>query len=69
MTAAYKVVFTQAAERQLDSLYTYIADHSGEPRAESFVGRIVAQCQSLEAYPERGTKRDDIRPKDSLRRN
>jgi toxin ParE1/3/4 len=31
-------------------------------RAEDFVGGIVADCLSLSAFPERGTKRDDIRP-------
>lgn len=58
----YIVVFTPRAERQLDSLFTYIADHSGESRAESFVGAIVTDCLSLSTFPERGTKRDDIRP-------
>ncbi len=58
----YTVIFTPRAERQLDSLYTYIADHSEEARADSFVSGIVAECLSLSAFPERGTKRDDIRP-------
>jgi toxin ParE1/3/4 len=62
MTTEYKVVFTPRAERQLDSLYTYIADRSGETRAEDFVGSLVADCLTLRTYPERGTKRDDIRP-------
>jgi toxin ParE1/3/4 len=31
-------------------------------RAEEFVGRIVADCLSLESFPERGSKRDDVRP-------
>jgi toxin ParE1/3/4 len=57
----YAVVFTPRAERQLDSLYTYIADHSGEARANGFVGGIVADCLALSTFPERGTKRDDIR--------
>jgi len=62
MTTRYKVVFSPRAACQLDSLYSYIADHSGEARAEGFVGRIVATCESLQTMPERGTKRDDIRP-------
>jgi plasmid stabilization system protein ParE len=45
----YTVVVTPRAERQLDNLYSYI-------------GGIVADCLSLKTFPERGTKRDDIRP-------
>jgi toxin ParE1/3/4 len=58
----YTVVFTPRAERQLDALYARIADDSGEARADNYVDRIVADCLSLAAFPERGTKRDDIRP-------
>ena len=58
----YKVVFTPRAKRQLDDLYAYIADNSGEARAEMFVGGIVDDCLSLSTFPERGNKRDDIRP-------
>jgi len=58
----YAVAFTPRAERQLDSLYAYIAEHSGETRATDFVGGIIADCLALSTFPERGTKRDDIRP-------
>jgi len=56
------VIFTPRAERQLDGLYQYIADNSGEARADNYIGRIVDDCLSLATFPERGTKRDDIRP-------
>lgn len=58
----YTVVFTPRAEQQLADLYAYIANDSGEARAEKFVGAIVADCLSLATFPERGSKRDDIRP-------
>ena len=58
----YTVIFTPRAERQLDGLYAYIADHSEESRADNFVSGIVADCLSLSMFPERGTKRDDVRP-------
>jgi toxin ParE1/3/4 len=58
----YTVVFTPRAKRQLDDLYAYIADNSSEARAEKFIGRIVDDCLSLSTFPERGNKRDDIRP-------
>jgi toxin ParE1/3/4 len=31
-------------------------------RADNYVEGIVSACLSLSAFPERGTKRDDIRP-------
>jgi toxin ParE1/3/4 len=62
MTKTYTVIFKPRAEQHLDNLYAYIAEHSGEARADDFVGRIVDTCMNLSMFPERGTKRDDIRP-------
>ena len=58
----YVVIFTPRAERQLSQLYGYIADESGETQAKTYIGNIVATCNALASFPERGTKRDDIRP-------
>lgn len=58
----YAVVFTPRAQGQLDTLYATIAADAGEPRADNYVGGIVEACLSLATFPERGTKRDDIRP-------
>jgi toxin ParE1/3/4 len=58
----YAIVLTPCAERQLTSLYNFIAERSGQNLAEKFVGEIVADCQSLALFPERGARRDDIRP-------
>jgi toxin ParE1/3/4 len=56
------VVFSAQAEHQLGALYRYIEEYSSTARAESFVGGIVAYCHAFEPFPERGTRRDDIRP-------
>ena len=58
----YTVILTPRAERQLADLYEYIADESSEVRAEKYVRGIVADCICLETFPERGHKRDDVRP-------
>jgi toxin ParE1/3/4 len=58
----YKVIFTPRAVRQLAHLYGVIADDFGEPRAENYVNRIVEACNALATFPERGTKRDGVRP-------
>ena len=56
-----QVVFTPRAELQLENLYRLIAEASDEARAEGYVGRIVAQCQELRDFPERGRPRFDVR--------
>ena len=58
----YRVSFGRRAQLQLDNLYSYIAAESGEMRAEGYIGGIVTRCLSLTTFPERGVKRDDIRP-------
>lgn len=58
----YRVIFSPRAEQQLGSLYSYISDLGGEERAERYIKGIIAFCQGLSTFPERGTKRDDLRP-------
>lgn len=55
------VVFSERAEQQLDALYALIETDSGSTRAESFTGEIVDFCIGLSLFPERGTRRDDLR--------
>ena len=57
-----RVSFSQRAERQLEDLLRYITEDSGEARADAFVGRVVEFCKGLSTFPERGTRRDDLRP-------
>ncbi len=58
----HRVVFSERAERQLDTLYAVVEQGSGSVRAEGFTGGIVAFCLGLSLFPERGTRRDDLRP-------
>ena len=57
-----RVIFTPLAERQLDKLHEYITEHANEQRADGYVSRIVDFCNGFMAFPERGTKRDDLLP-------
>jgi toxin ParE1/3/4 len=58
----YSVIFSPRAEQHLSNLYTYIADRGGEERAERYISGIIAFCQAFSTFPERGIKRDDLRP-------
>lgn len=57
----YSVIFSPRAAQQLSDLYAYIADRGSEERAERLTSGIVTFCQNLSIFPERGTKRDDLR--------
>jgi toxin ParE1/3/4 len=59
---AHSIVYSERAEAQLGDLYAYIADQSGERRAVAFVGTLTAYCAGFATFPERGTRRPDIRP-------
>lgn len=58
----FRVVFSPEAEDQLADLYHYIAKAASPDIAERYVNAIIGYCETLEAFPLRGARRDDIRP-------
>lgn len=58
----YRVVFSPEAEEQLANLYHYIAHAASPDIAANYAEAIGAYCESLQTFPHRGTKRDDVRP-------
>jgi len=56
------VIFAPEALTDLFDLYDRIAADSGAERARNYIDRIVATCRNLVTFPERGTRRDDLRP-------
>jgi toxin ParE1/3/4 len=57
-----KVIFTPAADRQMQELHDYIALHSSESMADGYIDRIERYCGRLADFPHRGTPRDEILP-------
>ena len=57
-----RITFRPRAEADLFGLYRHIAEEAGAAAAGAYIDRIEAVCRALENFPERGTKRDDIRP-------
>lgn len=57
-----EVVFAPEAQIDLLDLYGMIAEAGGGERALAYVERIQAASLRLGVLPERGTRRDDIRP-------
>jgi toxin ParE1/3/4 len=58
----HRVVFSPEAEAQLIDLRRYIAGQSGLATARRFTDAIVDQCERMGTFPNRGTRRDDLRP-------
>jgi toxin ParE1/3/4 len=58
----YSVVFTPEAEAQIVDLYGYIAVEASPEIAARFTNGIVTYCESLSTFPNRGDRREDIRP-------
>jgi toxin ParE1/3/4 len=58
----FEVRFSALAEDDLFELYHFIAGEAGRHVAGGYIERIEAACLKLEMFPERGTRRDDIRP-------
>jgi toxin ParE1/3/4 len=57
----YAVRFRPEAEADLLGLYEFIAERSGVDVAGGYIDRVEAACAALSAFPNRGTKRDDLR--------
>lgn len=59
----YTVAFTPEAEDQLVALYRYISTAASSPViAERYTSAIISHCEGLHTVPNRGTRRDDVRP-------
>lgn len=56
------VVFTPEALKQLEALYAYIAQAASPLVAQRYTDAIVTYCETLQTFPVRGARRDDIRP-------
>jgi plasmid stabilization system protein ParE len=56
-----ELVFSPEAEEQLAALYGYTAAAASPDIAARYTEAIVNYCESLCAFPLRGTMRDDVR--------
>ena len=55
-------MFAPEAQEHLLSLYRYIAKHASPATAAKYTEAIVAYCERLGSFPQRGLLRDDVRP-------
>ncbi len=55
MTQRYEVLLTRDAERDLEEIHDYIAEHHSPSAANHVLDRVEKAVVSLGAYPERGS--------------
>jgi plasmid stabilization system protein ParE len=53
---AYRVVYTPDAEDQIAAILAFVAEESSPETAASFVDGLARLCDSLAAFPFRGTR-------------
>jgi toxin ParE1/3/4 len=51
----FKVLLTHGAERDLESIYDYIAEHDSQKNADYVLDKLLEVVATLPAFPERGT--------------
>jgi toxin ParE1/3/4 len=57
---SYRVEFAPEAIAQLVAIEEYIISTGAPVAAIRYVDAIMAYCESLDMFPERGTKREDL---------
>ncbi len=57
----YRVIDSPEAARHLDALYVCIAQEGSPAVAERYTSAVVASCESLSTFPQRGTPRSEVR--------
>ncbi len=55
-----RVVLSHAAERDLDDIYAYIAEHDSIQSADQLVGALLDVCQALAHFPGRGNRPKEL---------
>ena len=58
----HEVIFAPEALVDLTSLYDRIAEDASPERALAYVERLQRYCLAFASFPERGMRRDDLRP-------
>jgi toxin ParE1/3/4 len=58
---SYEVSLTKDAERALEEIYFYIAEHDSRISADHFLERLVRATDALRTSPDRGSYVNELR--------
>ena len=56
----FEVLLTEGAHRDLEDIYTYVAEHDGLGKAEDLLVHIEQVIESLSTYPDRGSYPNEL---------
>jgi toxin ParE1/3/4 len=57
----YEVLLTEGAERDLDDIYSYIAEFDSPKNADHVLERLFEVVERLTTHPERGSQPKELR--------
>jgi toxin ParE1/3/4 len=57
----YEVSLTKDAERDLEEIYFYIAEHDSPASADHVLDRLIRATDTLKTTPDRGSYVDELR--------
>src|SRR5258708_28056990 len=57
----YEVSLTKDAERDLEEIYLYIAEHDSRASAHHVLDRLVKAAEALKSSPDRGSYVNELR--------
>jgi toxin ParE1/3/4 len=57
-----RVAFSARALEDLRNIGLWIGEHASDRIADRYLRRLRSYCESFDIFPERGTRRNDLRP-------
>ncbi len=57
----YQVVLTKDAERDLEDIYRYIAEHDSPVNADRVLDRLLQATEAIRTLPDRGSCPNELR--------
>jgi toxin ParE1/3/4 len=57
----YEVVLTKDAERDLEDIYCYVAEHDSPVNADHVLERLLEATEALRTFPDRGSCPRELR--------
>ena len=57
----YEVVLTKDAERDLEDIYRYVAEHDSPGKADQVLDRLLQATEALRTLPDRGSCPNELR--------
>src|SRR5690349_4758411 len=58
---SFDVLLSDPAERDLDDIFMYVAEHDGITHAEKLLTALEQACEKLASFPDRGNVPKELR--------